>query len=231
MRLACLLMVFFLNCYGALVVPSPVAATRRVAAGFAQVSASSSGSSTVESVASALDSRRSRGIVCAEVLRQRPRRRPTDAELFAALLRPVRQLLRAVTDFFLRLRRRISGVRDLQGAVAAKPAVARSLSSQRTIANLQVVEGVATRDFPPQDEVLAYFGYPTSPFYATLPPEASEDLGVALPASNPKVRWLEHRFARPPSDIERASDEGRMRFLRKLFDETAGKGTRLRLFG
>ena len=90
------------------------------------------------------------------------------------------------------------------------------------MANLRVVEGVATRKFEPQDEVLSYFGYADSPFYAVLPEEDQEDQTVSVPTGDAStVRYLQHRMAMPPTSAERDADEGRIEFLRELYEEAS----------
>ena len=69
------------------------------------------------------------------------------------------------------------------------------------------MRGTATRSVPPQDEMLAFFGYSDSPFYATLPaaaaaaddegPDAADDgaAGDDAAGSDGGVLWLDGRGA------------------------------------
>ena len=98
--------------------------------------------------------------------------------------------------------------------IAVVPRGAVPLDEARSLANWLVVQGAATRDAPPVDEVLAYFQYGTSPFYAVLPAEAT------LPAPAGKAaRWLAHRAARAQTESQLAVDAARLDLLRELYDE------------
>ena len=80
------------------------------------------------------------------------------------------------------------------------------------------------RNVSPPDPVLAYFEYRFSPFYATLPAE-SLPLPSALssPSSGAAVRWLTHRFERPPTEGERMLDSARRELLQQLYDDASAE--------
>ena len=92
-----------------------------------------------------------------------------------------------------------------------------SLDGARSIANMLVVAGAATRSVPAPDEVLSFFEYRFSPFYAELPAGA-EGTG-ATSEGGATVQWLQHAFARAPGGAQRAADEARLSLLRELYDE------------
>jgi len=160
-------------------------------------------------------------------------RRPSDAALLAALLRPLRRLLATLVRVVGSLARRISGKTGLIGASAIPNPLPGSAA---TIESLQVVEGVATRDATPPDEMLGYFGYNFSPFYmaaptgdeeskveslASIDQEATEAASGA--ARRAAVRWLRCGHARELTEFESASDDARLRLLRELYADAVAE--------
>ena len=142
------------------------------------------------------------------------------AALAAAVLRPLRRWYAAA----LRL---VSGVlqflRDSREAssqtLAFIPSDVVALDGSRTLDNLYVVACAATRDVPPVAEVLTFFNYGVSPFYAQLPAEAAPPVPALPTGSDTAVRCLRHRYARVPSEFQIAADEGRIALLRELYGE------------
>ena len=131
-------------------------------------------------------------------------------------LRPLRRWLVAARRLLLGVLRRLSFAAAVGDSVRAVSADIVALDAGRSLANLLLVQGAATRNVPPVDEVLAYFNYATSPFYAELPASA---LPAPTDAPLEVVRWLQHRQARPPSALELAADEARLELLRTVYEE------------
>ena len=103
-------------------------------------------------------------------------------------------------------------------ALEAVPRDVVALDGAAAVASLCVVRGVATRSVPPADEVLSFFNYRLSPFYAELPAEALP-APSAEAGSSDSVRWLRLLDAREPSEFAIAMDEGRRSLLQQLYDE------------
>ena len=130
----------------------------------------------------------------------------------------------------------VGGVRGiLTGGVLATgtasnspPTLTLVHSGARSISNLLVTEGVATRSVPAPDPVLAYFNYRFSPFYAALP--ATDVLSASPPSpaasAEGQVRWLTHRYERPPTEGERLLDSARRNLLQQLYDEACAEERR-----
>ena len=139
-------------------------------------------------------------------------------------LGPLRRLLalawRLVERALLSLRKLFAAARS-ESRLAVVPFDVVALDSARSLGNLLLVGGAAMRTVPPVDEVLAFFRYSSSPFYAELPAEAATaGSSSSVPAAaTTSVCWLQHRYARPRSDVQRACDEGRLLLLRELYDE------------
>jgi hypothetical protein len=150
-------------------------------------------------------------------------RQPADGNLLpGGLLKPIRRMLATIAQFFGRLVRRFTGASKLP---TAPTALTLLCSGERSIANLVLVQGLATRNVPVPDEMLAYFGYNFSPFYAELPlpaeqPSSSSD-EAAPPGDNGSaaVRWLRHRCAPLVDEFGCELDQGRLRLLRELYEE------------
>jgi len=160
----------------------------------------------------------------------RGRRRPTDAALLRAALRPAIRLITAIRSVVTRV---ADALRALFGTMPAEPDAPVVLSS---LLQFCEVVGESTRTVPPPDPVLVYFNYGVSPFYAQLSDESgaaeastaassgsSASLQAAARASQTHkptpVRWLQHRFARPPCDFATLSMQMRMDVLRELYTE------------
>jgi hypothetical protein len=138
----------------------------------------------------------------------------------AAALDPLRRLLSAIS-------RLIGGVllRWLPRARAAPrvdvvPRDVLAADGARSAANLLVLKSVATRSVPAPDDVLVYFNYRLTPFYAELPANVSVPATAAVGGT---VRCLQHRHAQAPSEFQLAADEGRLELLRELYDEAAAQ--------
>mmetsp|Transcript_15592 Transcript_15592/g.40325 ORF Transcript_15592/g.40325 Transcript_15592/m.40325 type:complete len:322 (+) Transcript_15592:1-966(+) len=148
-------------------------------------------------------------------------RRPTDRELLDGALRPIRWLSSLLMRLIARIKRVLRGGMD--DAELAALAGAPQVGSARALRLIDEVMGVATRKFPPTDEVLTYFNYKLSPFYSQLPDDyakqAVAEAGEPVPAAGSSVRWLRYRLARPPSSYELAVDHSRVTLLRELYEE------------
>ena len=145
-------------------------------------------------------------------------------ELLAPALARLKRLISAVRLFFSSLLHKLIGTRmdRMQAGIAC--------AAGYSAANLCVVQGLATRSFAPPDEVLSFFTYRFSPFYAEIPRlsdadgSATEGPGESSPAATDRasdypVRWLRHRHAQNPSEIQVAAHEARLELLRELYDE------------
>ena len=168
----------------------------------------------------------------------RGRRRPTDAALLRAALRPAVRLITAIRSVVARV---ADALRALFGTMPAEPDAPVVLSS---LLQFCEVVGESTRTVPPPDPVLVYFNYGVSPFYTQLSDESnaaeastaassggSASLQAAARASTRKptpVRWLQHRFARPPCDFATLSMQMRMDVLRELYTEAQVRRCRSR---
>jgi hypothetical protein len=158
------------------------------------------------------------------------------SRIVATLLLPLR-LISAIARFLRECMARIT-MRGGFGTAASKTrerASSIAADSARSAANMVVVEGTATRSFAPPDEVLAFFNYRFSPFYAQLDGSADEsstraaankgatrrpgdtvEEGTATP-----VYWLQHRHAQPPTAAQLGLDRARYELLQELYDEAS----------
>ena len=156
-----------------------------------------------------------------------PRR--IDRELLDAAMRPLRRMIAAIARVIDRIVRAWKARDSSLAAAPGAPTVVRAAALRQ----LREVVGSATRSFPPADEVLVYFNYELSPFYAELPP--SRVLAVVEQSSGwsnrlgQSVRWLSHAQARSRNGFERASDESRLNLLRELYDEALAEEQRGRV--
>jgi len=144
--------------------------------------------------------------------------------LLALVLRPLRRLVEGLSRLVrAALGKLPAGGTTLLGGgavVDVAPRAAVDLDGARSLANLVVVSGEATRSVPPANELLAYFNYRLSPFYAELPASASV---AAPPSAGDEVRWLRHRHARTRSEFQLAADEGRLALLRELYEDAVAQ--------
>ena len=95
------------------------------------------------------------------------------AEKLANVLIPLTRLLafaRLLIDRALCSLRRVWAERSSQIIVAPLDMV--ELDTARSLGNMLLVTGTASRAVPPMDAALAFFGYSSSPFYSRLPPES-----------------------------------------------------------
>ena len=132
----------------------------------------------------------------------------------------MRPLLRLATAAWRLVTGALRYLRGIGAAATSRVEVVPSdtvpLEGARSIDNLVLVQGEATRSFPPPDELLLYFNYGLSPFYAELP--QSEAPAVVAPTeAGSSVRWLRHRYTRVSNEFQRAADEGRLSLLRELY--------------
>lgn len=144
-------------------------------------------------------------------------------------MRPLRRMIAAILRVIDRIVRAWKARDSSLAAAPGTPTVVRAAALRQ----LSEVVGSATRSFPPADEVLVYFNYELSPFYAELPPKRVQ--AVVDQASGwssrlgQSVRWLSHAQARARNGFERASDESRLNLLRELYDEALAEEQRGRV--
>ena len=146
------------------------------------------------------------------------------AEKLANVLIPLTRLLafaRLLIDRALCSLRRVWAERSSQIIVAPLDMV--ELDTARSLGNMLLVTGTASRAVPPMDAALAFFGYSSSPFYSRLPPESVPAVQTDMPSSATSpttVSWLQHRRATlRRSKSQRTLDEGRLLLLRELHNE------------
>jgi len=82
-------------------------------------------------------------------------------------MRPLRWMIAAILRVIDRIVRAWKARDSSLAAAPGTPTVVRAAALRQ----LSEVVGSATRSFPPADEVLVYFNYALSPFYAELPPK------------------------------------------------------------
>ena len=151
---------------------------------------------------------------------------PRREHFHAALtrLRAALSRLRGLWEATLRatgraMRWRGSSVKGELAAMVGMPTMLPT-SSLLSLCNFVVVDNTATSSSPSAaEEVLLYFNYQLSPFYAQLPPNASKEVEPrpAGSPSPPPVQWMRHRLSKPVSELDAASDASRLRLLRELY--------------
>jgi hypothetical protein len=162
------------------------------------------------------------------------------SRILAALMQPIR-LFSAIRRFLGEWLAKFKLRGDLGSAGDSKRQQGLSIgsSSVESATNFVVVEGSATRSFAPPNEVLAFFNYRSSPFYAQL--DGSDDADesskqvtgkgaerAAAPGSDANLdsdakplRWLQHRNAKPPTAGQLGLDRARHELLQELYDEAS----------
>ena len=141
----------------------------------------------------------------------------------AVALRPLRRLFAAVRRL---IENALQYLRDAQALASDVPVLPRSvvaIDGALSLSNLFVAAGTVTREVPPANEVLAFFNYGLSPFYAELPTEAAPKAAALPSGADSAVRCLRHRHARAPSEYQVAADEARLSLLRELYDEALAR--------
>ena len=152
-------------------------------------------------------------------------KRKLSVALVAAALR-VRQLFAAIARWLLQWLPSASLAASASASFEAVPRGAVAIDGARSAANLLVVQGAATRSVPPPNEMLVFFGYGLSPFYAELGASETAKAGgesrkKSGGGAGSSVRWLRHKFTRVPNEYQLAADEGRLDLLRELYTEAS----------
>ena len=135
-------------------------------------------------------------------------------------------LLQELTRIVRWLRTVLCRLRDaLFGSLSPARGSARRLDAAACLRKMPIVQGVATRTFPPPDEAYTGFDYCFSPFYAELgpvdnSPSAEEPSRLEPPLSSDnaggRISWLGWADAKPRTDLEWAVDFGRLALLRRI---------------
>ena len=128
---------------------------------------------------------------------------------------------------------------DYVGDLKRRQGLGICSSGVESASNFVVVEGSAIRSFAPPNEVLAFFNYRFSPFYAQL--DGSDDTDQsservagksAQRATNPDsgakedsnakpLCWLQHKHMQVPTAGQLGLDRARYELLQELYDEAS----------
>ncbi|KAL1504310.1 hypothetical protein AB1Y20_010717 [Prymnesium parvum] len=138
-----------------------------------------------------------------------PQNRAAVRTALAPLLRPLRWLLSALARI----------VRAVLGVVSQEEEDSDTLIdsiSSGSASKMLLTTGIATRSVTPPEDAYLYFDYTFSPFYSSVP----VDVNLTIPrTANSSVQWLRWADAKPLTDLEMATDMGRLELLRRIVSE------------